>query len=60
MSTDAPPLHAIERALIKALKNGDSLTLQGLAEKTNLEIDQVRRGVEWLKFKNFASIEESS
>ncbi|MGI0013941.1 MAG: phenylalanine--tRNA ligase subunit alpha, partial [Nitrososphaera sp.] len=42
------------------LKNGDSLTLQGLAEKTNLEIDQVRRGVEWLKFKNFASIEESS
>ncbi len=60
MSTDAPPLHAIERALIKALRNVDSLTLQALAEKANLEIDQVRRGVEWLKFKNFVSIEDSS
>lgn len=31
-----------------------------LAANTGLSIDQVRRGIEWLKFKNLVSINESS
>ena len=31
-----------------------------LVASTGLYIDQIRRGVEWLKFKNLISIKESS
>ena len=34
--------------------------VEKLAGLTGLEMDQVRRGIEWLKFKNFISINESS
>ena len=55
----APALHPIERSMLKALASNDSKA-DSLAASTGLSIDQVRRGIEWLKFKNLVSISESS
>src|SRR5919109_824762 len=60
MSTDAPALHPIEQAILKALSNSKPASVESLAEASGLEIDQVRRGVEWLKFKNLITLDESS
>ena len=60
MSTDAPALHPIEQIILKALSNSEPASVERLAEATGLEIDQVRRGVEWLKFKNLITLNESS
>jgi phenylalanyl-tRNA synthetase alpha chain len=57
--SSAPALHPIERSILKALANNDS-DADSLAASTGLSIDQVRRGIEWLKFKNLISISESS
>lgn len=57
--SSAPALHPIERSILKALANNDSRA-DSLAAITGLSIDQVRRGIEWLKFKNLISIDESS
>jgi phenylalanyl-tRNA synthetase alpha chain len=57
--SSAPALHPIERSILKALSNNDSKA-DSLAAITGLSIDQVRRGIEWLKFKNLISIDESS
>lgn len=60
MSIDASALHPIERAILKALAKQDSVRADLLAIATGLTVDQVRRGVEWLKFKNLILINESS
>jgi phenylalanyl-tRNA synthetase alpha chain len=52
-------LHPIEKSIIKLLKSAQSLTEEQIAEKTNLSIDQTRRGIEWLKLKNLAIVTES-
>lgn len=52
-------LHPIEKSIIKLLKSAQSLTEEQIAEKTNLTIDQTRRGIEWLKLKNLAIVTES-
>jgi phenylalanyl-tRNA synthetase alpha chain len=57
--SSAPALHPIERSILRALANNDSRA-ESLAAATGLSIDQVRRGIEWLKFKNLISISESS
>ena len=57
--SSAPALHPIERSILRALANNDSRA-ESLATTTGLSIDQVRRGIEWLKFKNLISISESS
>jgi phenylalanyl-tRNA synthetase alpha chain len=57
--SSAPALHPIERSVLRALSNSDS-SADLLAASTGLSIDQVRRGVEWLKFKNLISVSESS
>lgn len=57
--SNAPALHPIERSILRALANNDSRA-ESLATTTGLSIDQVRRGIEWLKFKNLISISESS
>jgi phenylalanyl-tRNA synthetase alpha chain len=57
--SSAPALHPIERSILRALANND-LNADSLAASTGLSIDQVRRGIEWLKFKNLVSISESS
>jgi len=60
MSGSAPTLHPIERSILKALaNNNNNSSVEHLATATGLSIDQMRRGIEWLKFKNLVSIRES-
>ncbi len=51
-------LHPIEKTIIKLLKNLQNLTEEQISEKTGLSIDQTRRGIEWLKLKNLATVTE--
>ena len=57
MAFDPKTLHEIERKLILALANG-KFGLDTLTQNTGLSIDQVLRGVEWLKYKNLISVNE--
>src|SRR5919202_3756350 len=52
--------HPIERSILKALSNNEYVQVDSLVASTVLSIDRIRRGVEWLKFKNLVSINESS
>jgi phenylalanyl-tRNA synthetase alpha chain len=60
MSTGGEALHPIERTLLRALSTAQTGSIAELARTTQLDIDQVRRGIEWLKFKNMVSVVESS
>ena len=53
-------LHPIEHKIIKTLKETPNLTHEELAKNAQLAIDQVRRGLEWLKYKNLVEIHESA
>lgn len=54
-------LHDIERRLILALADRrEGIGPDELSKHTGLSIDQVRRGVEWLRYKGIVSIEEST
>ncbi|HEX7033176.1 MAG TPA: phenylalanine--tRNA ligase subunit alpha [Nitrososphaera sp.] len=59
MSGNPPALHPIERSILKALASNNYARAEQLATATGLSIDQVRRGIEWLKFKNLISVNES-
>ena len=50
--------HEIEKKIIKVLQPDHVFTIDQIKKKTGLESDQVRRGIEWLKLKNLARIEE--
>jgi len=50
--------HEIEKKIIPILQKHSPLTIAEIREKTGLESDQVRRGVEWLKLKNLANVVE--
>jgi phenylalanyl-tRNA synthetase alpha chain len=52
-------LHPIEQKILKTLIDKQNLTPEELCAITGLSIDQIRRGIEWLKFKNLASVTES-
>lgn len=52
-------LHPIEQKILKTLIEKQNMTPEELCETTKLSIDQIRRGIEWLKFKNLANIAES-
>jgi phenylalanyl-tRNA synthetase alpha chain len=58
--SSAPAFHPIERSILNSLSKNDHVGAHSLADSTGLSIDQIRRGIEWLKFKNLISIEESS
>ncbi len=62
MSSSSTPmaLHPIEQAILRALSKNQQGQIKILAANTGLSIDQARRGVEWLKFKNLISVKESS
>jgi phenylalanyl-tRNA synthetase alpha chain len=60
MSSAPPTLHPIERSILNSLSNNDYVRAHSLTASTGLSMDQIRRGIEWLKFKNLISIEESS
>jgi len=57
MAFDVRTLHEIERKIIKALANG-KLALDALTQQTGLNVDQVRRGIEWLRYKNLINVNE--
>lgn len=51
--------HEIEKKIIKLLKENQKLTPQKIEQFSGLSADQVRRGVEWLKLKNLANVDET-
>jgi phenylalanyl-tRNA synthetase alpha chain len=59
MSSAPEAFHPIELSILNSLSKYDHVGAHSLAASTGLSIDQVRRGIEWLKFKNLISIEES-
>src|SRR5215217_1938695 len=55
-----PAFHPIEQSILRSLSDNDHVRVDSLVASTGLSIDQIRRGVEWLQFKNLISIKESS
>jgi len=51
-------LHDIEKQIIKLLQSTPNLTEEQLAKETKLSMDQIRRGVEWLRQKKLADVSE--
>jgi len=49
-------LHDIEKQIVKLLKSTPNLTEEQLSQTTTLSIDQIRRGVEWLRQKKLADV----
>ncbi len=54
----AAELSEIENATLSALKGGKELQITDLAAETRLNIDSVRRAVEWLKEKGLIELKE--
>jgi len=52
-------LHDIEKQIIKLLQSTPNLTEEQLAQETKLSMDQIRRGVEWLRQKKLVDVSES-
>ena len=53
-------LHDIEKKIIDSLQKISEQTPEQLSESTELSIDQIRRGIEWLRLKELAQVKESS
>jgi phenylalanyl-tRNA synthetase alpha chain len=55
-------LHKIEKKILLTLVKHDKIDIEKLATITNLSLDNVRRGIEWLKYKGMVivSIREES
>ena len=51
--------HDIERKIITSLRNNPKQITKTLESSTELSSDQVRRGIEWLKLKGLAVVDES-
>ena len=60
MQDNKSQLHPIEKSLLKALADNQSTTIEVLSVTTGLKIDQVRRGIEWLKYKDLVLIKDKS
>ncbi|HJT48024.1 MAG TPA: phenylalanine--tRNA ligase subunit alpha [Nitrososphaeraceae archaeon] len=59
MVDNTPQLHIIEKLLLERVANSDRISIEKLFESSGLSADQVRRGIEWLKFKKLiASIDK--
>ena len=52
-------LHPIETKIISSINTSSEISLSHLIELTDLTLDQVRRGLEWLKFKNIIEFEKT-
>ncbi len=52
-------LHEIEKKIILLLKENQKLSPEKIETSSGLSADQVRRGIEWLRLKNLATVEES-
>ena len=53
-------LHDIEKQIVKLLKSTPNLTEEKLSKTTTLSMDQIRRGVEWLRQKKLADVTETT
>ena len=53
-------LHPIEKSLLKTLASNRPMSVENLSELTGLNVDQVRRGIEWLKYKGLISVNDKS
>jgi len=53
-------LHDIEKQIVKLLKSTPNLTEEQLSKTTSLSMDQIRRGVEWLRQKKLAGVTETT
>ena len=53
-------LHDIEKQIVNLLKSTPNLTEEQLAQETKLSMDQVRRGVEWLRQKDLANVTDTT
>ena len=51
--------HDIEKKIITSLKDNSKQTPENLEKSTKLSPDQIRRGIEWLKLKELANVDES-
>jgi len=51
-------LHRLERVVLETLKEKGKLPLTDLARESRLDMDQVRRSVEWLREKKYIEVEE--
>ena len=51
--------HDIEKKIILSLKDNPKQTPESLEDSTKLSPDQIRRGIEWLKLKDLAIVNES-
>ncbi len=60
MTYKVSALHPIEKKILHLLAKEGSLTVEALSEKCELTVDQVRRGVERLKFKELIVITQNS
>ena len=58
--TSVHALHPIERSILNSLSSSDHIPVNSLIANTGLPIDQVRRGIEWLKFKRLIVIDQIS
>ena len=52
-------LHPIETKIISSINTFSEISLSNLMELTDLTLDQVRRGLEWLKFKNIIEFDKT-
>ena len=53
-------LHEIEKKIILTLTKNPTQTQEQLGTSTDLSTDQIRRGIEWLKLKGLANVDEST
>ena len=51
--------HDIEKKILETLQKVPNQTPEQLSKNTELSIDQIRRGIEWLRLKGFAIVTES-
>jgi len=52
-------LHDIEKQIINVLQSDPDLTEEKISQETKLSMDQIRRGVEWLRQKKLADVSDS-
>ena len=51
--------HDIEKKILETLQKTPNQTPEQLSKNTELSIDQIRRGIEWLRLKDLALVTES-
>ncbi|MEO9321121.1 MAG: phenylalanine--tRNA ligase subunit alpha [Nitrososphaera sp.] len=51
-------LHPIEKDILRHLASAEMASAESLAASTGRVIDQIRRGIEWLRLKNLVSVSE--